>query len=232
MGERLYGKPHGIKHLPETGYYLSSYVGYSEKHRLISASGGMAAWLLETLLNEGVIDYAICVVPRGGPERLFSFQIFDTAEDLRKGAGSAYYPVEMSRVINEVMKTPGRYAITGLPCFIKAARLAQEKNKKLNDRVIVTIGLICGQLKSKQFTEYVSSLAGVEDKVLSVRCGGKSRDRPASNYHYAFTTADGTEKRICWNEGIAEAWVNRWFTPRACNYCDGIFAECAVEVQR
>lgn len=87
----------------------------------------MATWLLETLLNEGVIDHTICVVPRGGPERLFSFQIFDTAEDLRKGAGLAYYPVEMSRVINEVMKTPGRYAITGSPLFYKSGTTRPRK---------------------------------------------------------------------------------------------------------
>ncbi|MDI3541389.1 MAG: coenzyme hydrogenase subunit beta [Candidatus Methanomethylophilaceae archaeon] len=49
--------------------------------------------------------------------------------------------------------------------------------------------------------------------MLSVRYGGKSLDMPASDYHYAFTTAYGTEKRICWNEGIAEAWVNAGLRP-------------------
>jgi len=34
-------------------------------------------------------------------------------------------------------------------------------------------------------------------------------------------------RRIFWNEGNAEAWTNRWFTPEACNYCDDVFAECA-----
>lgn len=26
---------------------------------------------------------------------------------------------------------------------------------------------------------------------------------------------------------MAEAWVNRWFTPNACNFCDDVFAELA-----
>jgi coenzyme F420 hydrogenase subunit beta len=227
IGERLYGAVPGIQHRPETGYYLASYVGYSEKHRPTSSSGGVATWLLETLLAEGVVDHVICVAPTGDPERLFTFRVFDTPEDVRTGAGSAYYPVELSGVVRTVLEVPGRYAVTGLPCFIKAIRLAQQRNKKLRERIVVTVGLTCGQLKSRHFTDYVAACAGVQGRVMGVRYRGKSPDQPASNYHYTFTTADGGERRIFWNEGIAEAWTNRWFTPRACSYCDDVFSECA-----
>lgn len=227
IGERLYGAVPGIQHRSETGYFLASYVGYSEKHRPTSSSGGMATWLLETLLCEGIVDHVICVAPAGDPERLFSFRVFDTPEEVRTGAGSAYYPVELSGVIRQVLETPGRYAVTGIPCFIKAIRLAQQRNKKLRERIVVTVGLVCGQMKSRQFTDYIAALAGVQGEVTRVRYRGKSPDQPAINYHYMFTTADGGERRIFWNEGIAEAWGNRWFTPRACNYCDDVFSECA-----
>ena len=227
IGERLYGAVAGIRHRPETGYYLATYIGYSKKHRLTSASGGMASWLLEALLSEGVVDHVICVAPTGEPERLFAFRVFDTAEDLRTGSGSAYYPVEMSEVIRQVLATSGQYAITGLPCFIKAIRLAQLKNKKLRERIVVTVGLVCGQLKSRHFTDYIAAFAGVQGKITGVLYRGKSPNQPASNYHYAFTTEDGENHRIFWNEGISEAWMNRWFTPNACNYCDDVFAECA-----
>jgi len=227
IGERLYGAVPGIQHRSETGYYLASYVGYSERHRPTSASGGMATWLLEALLAEGIVDHVICVAPTGDPERLFAFQVFDTPEEVRTGAGSAYYPVEMSAVIRQVLEVPGRYAITGLPCFLKAIRLAQQRNKKLRERIVVTVGLVCGQLKSRHFTDYIAALAGVKGGVTGVRYRGKSPDQPASNYHYVFTAADGEEQRIFWNEGISEAWTNRWFTPRACSYCDDVFAECA-----
>ena len=225
--ERLYGAVPGIQHRSETGYYLASYVGYSERHRPTSASGGMATWLLEALLAEGVVDHVICVAPTGDPEKLFAFRVFDTPEDVRTGAGSAYYPVELSGIIRQVLEVPGRYAVTGLPCFIKAIRLAQQRNKKLRERVVVTVGLTCGQLKSRRFTEYIAALAEVRGEVTAVRYRGKSPDQPASNYHYTFTTADGEERKIFWDEGIAEAWTNRWFTPGACNYCDDVFAECA-----
>jgi coenzyme F420 hydrogenase subunit beta len=227
IGERLYGAVPGVQHRSETGYYLASYVGYSERHRPASASGGIATWLLEALLTEGVVDHVICVAPTGDPDKLFAFQVFDTPEDVRTGAGSAYYPVEMSGVIRQILEVPGRYAITGLPCFLKAIRLAQQRNKKLRERIVVTVGLVCGQLKSRHFTDYVAALAGVREEVTGVRYRGKSPDCPASNFYFSFTAADGEERKIFWNEGIAEAWTNRWFTPEACNYCDDVFAECA-----
>jgi len=227
IGKRLYGEIPEIQHRPETGYYLASYVGYSEKHRQTSASGGFATWLLEEMLVVGIIDHVICVAPTGDPGRLFSFQIFDAQEDVRRGAGSVYYPVEMSGVIKQILDLPGRYAIIGLPCFIKAIRLAQERNNRLKERIVVTVGLVCGQLKSKHFTDYVATIAGVEGQVIGVRYRGKSPDHPANNFHFTFTSANGEEKKIFWNEGIYEAWKNRWFTPKACNYCDDVFAECA-----
>jgi len=227
IGKRLYGEIPGIQHRTETGYYLDTYVGFSERHRPASASGGIATWLLETLLTEGVVDHVICVAPTGDPDRHFAFQIFNTPEDVFSGSGSAYYPVEMSGVIRHVIEHPGRYAITGLPCFIKAVRLAQQRNKKLRERIVITIGLVCGQMKSRHFTDYIATLAGVQGEVTAVRYRGKSPDQPASNYHYLFTIQEGDERKIFWNEGISEAWTNRWFTPNACNYCDDVFAECA-----
>lgn len=227
IGKSLYGKIQGIGHHPEAGYHLATYVGYADEHRPTSASGGMATWLLERLLSVGMVDHAVCVAPTGDPEKLFNFAIFDTPESVRAGAGSAYYPVEMSGVVRHILETPGRYAVTGLPCFIKAIRLAQQKNQKLRERVVVTVGLVCGQLKSRPFTEYIASLANLPGKVKVIRYRGKSQDQPANNYYFAFTSETGDVRKIFRTEGISEAWSNRWFTPRACNYCDDVFAECA-----
>lgn len=227
IGKRLFEEVPKIDHNPFTGYYLASYVGYSEDHRTTSASGGVATWTLETLLRKNIVDAVICVAPTGDPDKLFTFQIFDTVEGLRSGSGAAYYPVQMSDVIRHVLDEPRRYAITGLPCFIKAIRLAQARNEKLRKRIVATVGLVCGQLKSKLFTEYIASLTGIEGNVCSVYYRGKDPDQPASNYHYVLRNMDGDERRIFWNDGISNAWTNRWFTPMACDCCDDVFSECA-----
>ncbi|MCM1567456.1 MAG: Coenzyme F420 hydrogenase/dehydrogenase, beta subunit C-terminal domain [Dehalobacter sp.] len=215
-------------HCDETGYYLSTYAGYADDiHRSIGSSGGIVTWLLEKLLEEKIIDFAICVTPNDDPEKLFTFSIINTPEKPRMGAGSVYYPVEMSDVIRFVLSTPGKYAIVGLPCFVKAIRLAQLKNKKLNERIIITIGLVCGQMKNKYFTDYIATLAGVNGKIMSVRYREKSPDQPASNFNFTFTDDNYEEKKIFWKDGVSNVWLNRWFTPKACNYCDDVFAECA-----
>ena len=227
IGKALFGGIPQISHLAETGYYLDSYVGYAPDTRERGSSGGMATWLLLTLLKKGIVDYVIAVVPNDDPEKLFKFTLLSNSASVLTSSGSAYYPVELSSVMQEIVNKPGKYAIIGLPCFIKAIRLAAQKNKKLRDRIHVTVGLVCGQLKSKHYTEYLSAISGICDPLQDVHYRGKSPTKPANNYYFSCTSKEGFKGKIFWDEGVAEAWINRWFTPNACNYCDDVFAECA-----
>ena len=229
LGKKLFLHFAGIKHTPETGYYLDLYAGYSNvnNQRANGASGGMTTWLLETLLRNNIVDYVVCVTPSNDPEKLFYFAVFDDIDSIRQSAKSAYYPVEMSVVIKKILKNKGRYAIIGLPCFLKGLRLAAEKNKKLRERVIITIGLVCGQMKSKHYTTYLASLAGINGKLKKVNYRGKDSQKPASNYFFHCINEENSERRLFWDEGVGMAWNNRWFTPNACNFCDDVFAELA-----
>jgi coenzyme F420 hydrogenase subunit beta len=219
IGGWLDGAVPGIRDRSETGCNLASYIGYSERHR--------PTWLLEALLSESAVDHVICIASTGDPGTLFAFRVFDAPEDVRTGAGSTYYPAELSGFVRQVLGVPGRYAATGLPCFIKAVRLVQQRNAKVQKRIVVTVGLVCGQLKSRHFTDYIAALAGVTGAAPRVRYCGKSPDHPVSDYSFFFTAADGEEHRLFRNEGISEARTNRWFTPEACNYCDDVLAGCA-----
>lgn len=227
LGTSLYGNTKDIKYLSETGYYLDSFVGYSSDFRPNSASGGMATWLLTTLLRENVVDYVITVNANKDPDQLFQYTIFDDEKSILTSSGSVYYPVEMSQVIKTILDKPGRYAIVGLPCFLKGLRLASQKNKKLKERITVTVGLVCGQMKSTHYTAYLSTLANAGGKLQKVNYRGKSPDKPANNYYFHCINENGDEGTIFLKDGVAEAWVNRWFTPNACNFCDDVFAELA-----
>jgi len=225
LGTELYKDIKNMKYRFETGYYLDSYVGYSNEFRQTSASGGMATWLLTTLIQKDIVDHVICVTPNNDPEKLFKFEICDDVDSILKSSGSAYYPVEMSDVIQRMLNNPGRYAITGLPCFLKGLRLAGQKNRKLREMITVTIGLVCGQIKSKHYTTYLSTLANAGGKLQKVNFRGKSPDKPASNFYFSCINETGAEGKVFWNEGVSEAFVNRWFTPNACSFCDDVFAE-------
>ncbi len=81
----------------------------------------MAAELLRRQLVDGVAHVVPCNPSVEG--RLFRYTISRSIPDVRAGACSRYYPVELSEVLRTIRTTPGRYAIVGIPCFIKAVNL-------------------------------------------------------------------------------------------------------------
>src|SRR3546814_14119462 len=61
--------------------------------------------------------------------------------------------IELSAVIDQIRAVPGRYAVIGIPCFIKAIHLLRAKDAVLRDRIAFTLGLYCGHMKSARMVE-------------------------------------------------------------------------------
>jgi len=224
----------GIQHTPELGYYLDTYVGYSQVdgHRENGSSGGLATWFLETLLTRGIVDKVICVTSNpGNSQKLFRFAVLDSVEAVRNAGRSCYYPVEMSEVIREILSQEGRYVITGLPCFLKGLRLAMRKDARLRRRIVALVGLVCGQAKTRYFAEYLCAACGGDpNSLVEVRFRLKDPERPAQDYAHQFTWKDKGQlisRKIYWTEGIEDIWTHDYFKPNACNFCDDVFAETA-----
>ena len=219
---------------PEIGYYHEIFAGHAllGEQRLEGSSGGVATWLLQTLLREQIVDYVICPAPTNDPSKLFEFVILDDIDAVQAASRSCYYPVEASQVIQHVLQHDGRYAITGLPCLIKGLRLAMRRSKRLRQRIPFTIGLVCGQTKSKFYVEYLAALRGAPNIPLDkVRFRQKSSQRPANDYgiEVSWHEPENVPHRetVYWTEGLREVWTSDMFKPNACNFCDDIFAETA-----
>lgn len=221
------------QHRTQTGYYLDAYVGASQvgTQRADGASGGLTTWFLERLLAEGIVDQVICVAPNDDPQAMYCFAVFDDITAIRKAARSCYYPVEASDVLRHVLEHEGRYAITGLPCLIKGIRLAQRNNRRLRERIVATLGLVCGQTKSSFFVEYLAALGGGDpERLTNVRFRVKDPQRPANDFGLQFTWQSETGPKsdtIFWTEGMREVWTQSLFKPNACNFCDDVYAETA-----
>jgi coenzyme F420-reducing hydrogenase beta subunit len=234
LGNELFASISGMKHTPETGYYLDSLVGYSTigGHRVNGASGGLATWTLEMLLKENMVDYVACVSPTHEPGRLFKYVLVSEPKQVRTCSRSCYYPVETSAIIKHILSNEGRYAIIGLPCFCKGIRLAMQLNPKLQGRVKFVLGLACGQTKSKSFAEYICALGDGDPNCLDqFTFRVKDPSRPASDFGMKSVCRTGTkqvyENVVFWTEGIAPIWCDRYFTLNSCNFCDDLFAEVA-----
>jgi coenzyme F420-reducing hydrogenase beta subunit len=134
----------------------------------------------------------------------------------------------MSRILDEIRSNPGRYAVVGVPCFIKAIQLLRREDPVLRERIAFTLGLFCGHMKSARFVESFALQMGVPlDQVQAVEFRVKDETRPASTYTAQLTLKDGTEVRRDWWNLVDGDWGSGFFQYSACNYCDDVIAETA-----
>ena len=226
IGRSLYGEVPRIQHTPETGYYLGAYVGAvcDENARLASASGGMTTLLLKSLLNKGHVDAVVVPQPiRGRP--WFEMGIVDNAEDIDRSRGSVYHILEWSRVLREMISGPERtYAVVGVPCVIKGLRLAQQILPQLKRRLRFALGLTCGGYKSLLFPDALSLVYGVDPQ--SIRYRDKKKARHASAFRLVMWDGE-TERDSPWSSLYGFLYENGYAVPKACLFCDDVFAECA-----
>ncbi len=217
------------------GWWLSAYVGHvsDESLRRQASSGGIGRWLLCQLLMRGLVDGCVHVTAgdsdiAGAP--LFRFTVSRTADQLAASARSAYYPVEMAGVLRHLLDTPGRYAITGVPCFIKAVRLLQHAVPALAQRIAFTVGLFCGHLKSRLYAEMLGWQLGIPPWDLRwVDFRDKSASKTAKDKGVMATGFRSTALMgpTVVGDLFGADYGLGFFQYPACDYCDDVAAETA-----
>lgn len=233
LTEPLYSGVAGAQEDVVLGYYAGAYVGYSESHRLKSASGGLLTWTLERLLEQKEVDGICCVGPDAGSPTLFSYRICRTLAELRECSGSCYQPVHVADVLREIKKVEGRYAIVALPCTAKALRMAMKLNVKLRRRIVAILGVACGGLTNRHFVDYVAQRYMGAESPVSINFRVKRPDAKAQHrFVFGFLSASGelSQKEATFSDGIGRVYQSHHFSLEACHYCDDMFAECADAV--
>ena len=231
LGAELFSEQADIHHDQYLGYWLNAYVGYvsADGWRSRGSSGGMVSWLASKMLEDGLVDAVIHVKDGPDPEHMYTYQVSHNVDELKTGAKSKYYPVEMSEVLSYVHEHDGKYLFIGIPCFVKAVRLLCRQNEVLNKRIRYCIGLVCGHLKSDFFAKSEAWESGVPlDNIARVDFRHKTSDSPASDYAVEVRRTDGEKPVI---KRTAELSTTNWglgyFKYNACDYCDDVLAETA-----
>ena len=229
LGRKLF---HGeqVAYHDQLGFYRGLYVGFAPAFRLDSTSGGVISWVLTELLASGRVDAAICVLPNaeGGP--LFSYHICASTEEIRRGARSRYYPIHLEQALKIVLQAPRRYALVALPCMLKGLRYAQNELPQLSERIVFTIGLFCGGLKTAHFTEYLAAQLGVRPGQVHNPEYRLKRPNTTNAAEYAFGCADPANPSAMLEfsvKRLGDLWGPGFFKPNACDYCDDVVAETA-----
>src|SRR3954447_14056196 len=214
------------------GRFEAAYVGHANDggFRPGGSSGGLTTWVAAELLRIGAVDAVAHVVPTNGKASgaLFQYGISRTPDALRSGAKSRYYPVELSQVLREVRATPGRYAIVGVPCFIKAIHLLRSTDPTIRERVTHTLGLFCGHQKSAAMVESFAWQMRCElGEVRAVDYRIKDERRPANWYRAHLDLKDGANAEQDWWHFADGDWGAGFFQNPACDWCDDVVAETA-----
>ena len=229
LGAQLFSTYPGIRHSSAIGYYLACYVGHVAEPELrwSRSSGGLASWLLASLLQRGVVDAIWCVIQTSDKEKRFTYARLTDPAQVWQASKSAYYPVEVSSLLGELQNANEKVAVIGLPCFIKGLRKAMMYIPHLQRRILIIAGLVCGQCKSKYFCDYLIRRAGLsESEVITVSFREKLQNQPSHNFAFAAQTSSN-KKLLAWSQGYGYAWTHDYFKINACNYCDDLFAELA-----
>ncbi|HEX8192097.1 MAG TPA: Coenzyme F420 hydrogenase/dehydrogenase, beta subunit C-terminal domain [Allosphingosinicella sp.] len=214
------------------GRWEGAWVGHveEEEFRASGSSGGMVSWVAAELLRRGLVDAVAHVAPadRDRDGRLFGYRVSRSVAEVQAGAKSRYYPIELSGVIETIRSVPGRYAVIGVPCFIKAVNLLRLEDPLVGERVAFTLGLFCGHMKSARMVDSFALQMGAEPgQVKAIDYRLKDASRPANWYRASLDLADGGNRQQDWWHLVDGDWGSGFFQASACDYCDDVVAETA-----
>lgn len=128
------------------GHIMETYVGYAtdSKLREIGSGGGVATALMWDLLKHA--DISGCLVTRMSATNPTHGEYFiaRSLSDLLDSQGSKYTIIPHNALLARLRDLPGKFAYVGLPCQVHGLRLLCSKDKKLNEKISLVVGLFCG----------------------------------------------------------------------------------------
>ncbi|MEE4287538.1 MAG: Coenzyme F420 hydrogenase/dehydrogenase, beta subunit C-terminal domain [Mariniphaga sp.] len=216
-----------ISRHPKIGKYKGIYAGYADEYRLTSSSGGMATYVASELLEQGFINHVISVKESEKPGQYYEYAISSTREELLTTSKTRYFPVTLGSVLTEINQLNGKIAIVGVACFVKAVRLAQLKELYLKEKIPFLIGIICGGLKSRFFTEYLADKSGAKNHFQKPQYRIKNLESSAGDYLFGCTDLGTNSKKSIRMKTVGDMWGTGLFKANACDFCEDVTTELA-----
>ncbi len=148
LNKDIFGKDKNKRYDSNLGYFINCYLGYSKdkKLRFQCSSGGAVTSILIYLLKYKIIDGALVTTMDSREPLIAKSFIAYNEKDVIKAKGSKYTPVALNECLAEIIKSKNKkFAVVGLPCHIHGIRKFQQINPILKRKIIVCLGLMCGQ---------------------------------------------------------------------------------------
>ena len=206
------------------GSYENTYSGFSKKFRETSSSGGIATYIFEELLKNKIVDHLFIVKEYNGS---YMYQWFNEVDSISSISKTRYIPVTLENLFKEISSKDGFIAVSGVACFLKAVRLRQHFDPIFKEKIKFLVGIICGGLKSRSFTEFLASKSGLEDNIYrNQEYRIKDPNSLASDYSFGAFGKNGEFKQIKM-VGLGDMWGTGLFKSHACDFCTDVTTELA-----
>jgi coenzyme F420-reducing hydrogenase beta subunit len=213
---------------PKIGKYHGIYAGYSKQYRLTSSSGGIATYVFTELLEKGIVDHIFSVKESNQSGVHYEYAISSSKEELLHASKTKYFPVTLGTVMPKINELKGKVAIVGVACFIKAIRLVQHKEPQLKEKIPFLVGIICGGVKSRFFTEYLASKTGVlTENIDKPQFRIKDFKSTAGDYSFGCVNKADSKEHTIRMRTVGDMWGTGMFKANACDFCDDVTTELA-----
>ncbi len=229
LGSILFGDNNYVDTL---GFIENTYAGYvvEGSFRNDGSSGGIGTWFCIEMLQNDLVDAVVHVTSSSSEELLFEYAVSTEKEAVLENAKSKYYPVKLDQVLEIIKNKKQRYLLVGIPCMIKAVRLLAEESMVFKSSVVFTLGLVCGHIKSKAFSEMLGWELGVNpDKLGAIDFRNKLEGYGANQY--GITVQEKDSNKVIESKPVNEMFGTNWglgyFKSKACDFCDDVTAETA-----
>ena len=198
-------------------------MGYSREFRVSSSSGGIATYIFRELLERKAVDHLFIVKEVGGS---YEYQWFSSVDDIRQISKTRYIPVSLEQLFREIDTKEGKVAVSGVACFVKAIRLKQHYYPEYRIKIPVIVGIICGGLKSRFFTEFLAQKSGVFGAFSRQDYRIKSEKSTAVDYRFGAYDKD-LDLHTVRMQTLGDMWGTGFFKSNACDFCTDVTTELA-----
>ena len=223
LGELFLKQPETQYH-NKIGYYYGLYAGYSKQFRETSSSGGIATYVFKVLLEQKVVDHLFIVKEVDGQ---YAYQFFSNVKEITQISKTRYTPVTLEKLFQELSKIDGKVAVSGVACFVKAIRLKQMHDPVLKDKIAFIVGIICGGLKSRFYTDYLAQESGCKSEYSHAEYRVKNKNSYALDYKFSCIEKSDKKIHMVDMQSLGDMWGTGLFKSNACDFCDDVLTELA-----
>ncbi len=190
-----------------------------------SSSGGILSVLLKYLLDNNIIDTVIHAEQLLGNEtnKYFKASISKSSSEIDEKRSSFYYPIEFSKVLEEIKNDDGckNVAFLGVPCVQTGLKNLMKIDKKIDKKIKFTFALVCGHNASAQLTDcIIDSFPKNSNELKKFKYRDKAGIQNAADYNNSITFQDSKVIRKSRNKTpYTLNWRTFSYAYNGCMYC-------------